>query len=80
MPDCNLETKTGRVYAAAFKILAEHPDGVRWTDLKSMTEKAEPDLHPKTINSCVWRLVEKYPDHVCKPAKGLFRLKKYQEV
>ena len=40
----------------------------------------ESDLtfHPKTVNGCVWKLVEKFPDTVYKPAKGLFRLVKYK--
>ena len=74
----NLNTKTGRVYARVFEILEAQPDGVRWTDLNKEVEEAEPDLHPKTINGCVWKLVEKYPNEVYKPDKGLFRLTKFR--
>jgi len=35
-------------------------------------------LHPKTVNGSIWKLVEKYPDKVYKPSKGLFRLLKYK--
>lgn len=71
------ETKTGRVYKAIFEILEKHPDGIRWSDLIKMIEKTDPSLHPKTINGCIWKLLEKYPDDVCKPEKGLFKLRKY---
>ena len=75
--DFDLDTKTGRVYARIFKILSANPDGMRWTDLNKTVEEAEPDLHPKTINGCVWKLTEKYPDKVYKPKKGLFKLIKH---
>lgn len=75
----NPNTITGRVYTKIFEILELHPKGVRWTDLLNMIKESDPSLHPKTINGCVWKLVEKYPDKVYKPEKGLFRLVKYQQ-
>ena len=75
LPSINPETKTGRVYELAFDILKKHPNGVRWAELNKLIEDADPSLHPKTINGCVWKMVEKYPDHVYKPEKGVFKLK-----
>lgn len=72
------KTITGQIYDKIFELLAQHPDGIRWTDLSKMITTAHPDFHPKTINGCVWKLVEKYPDRVYKPEKGLFRLTKFQ--
>ena len=66
---------THQIYDLIFQILKENPDGVRWTDLLRKIETANPDFHPKTVNGCVWKLVEKYPDKVYKPEKGLFKLK-----
>ena len=43
-------------------------------------EASEPGLHPKTVNGCVWKLVEKFPDTVYKPSKGLFRLVKHKSA
>jgi len=40
-----------------------------------LIQKAYPDFHPKTINGCVWKLVEKFPEKVYKPEKGLFMLR-----
>ncbi len=71
-------TVTGRINAKAFKLLERHPEGLRWSELLTKIKESEPNYHPKTVNGCVWKLVEKYPDKVYKPSKGLFRLIKYE--
>lgn len=71
-------TITGRINAKLLNILGKHPEGVRWSELLCEIKRWDPKLHPKTVNGCVWKLVEKYPDLVYKPEKGLFRLKKYK--
>ncbi|MEU8897883.1 hypothetical protein AB0C65_18620 [Nocardia sp. NPDC048505] len=71
-------TITGRIEAEALRLLDRNPDGLQWADLNTRLAAADPSWHPKTINGCVWKLVEKYPDQVYKPAKGLFRLAKYR--
>ncbi len=71
----NPQTKTGRIYLYIFTLLEAHPEGIQWTTLNRMIEEKYPDLHPKTINGCVWKLIEKFPDKVHKPAKGHFQLK-----
>lgn len=74
----NLDTITGRVNAKALEIVEGNPDGVRWVDLSKMIKEYDPSFHPKTVNGCVWKLVEKFPDRVYKPSKGLFRAVKYK--
>lgn len=71
-------TITGRIYEKIFDLLEKNPDGMRWTDLLKEIEEWDRNLHPKTVNGCVWRLIERFPDKVYKPEKGLFRLKKYK--
>ena len=73
------EPVTQQINEAALRILAEHPKGVHWADLLKAIQATDPSFHPKTVNGCVWKLVEKYPDEVYKPEKGLFRLVKYRE-
>ena len=73
-------TITGRINTKALELLEAHPDGIRWTDLLKMIEEWDPNLHPKTVNGCIWKLVENYPDQVYKPEKGLFRLLKYKKA
>jgi hypothetical protein len=74
-PDINSSKVTERIEATALKLLDEHPEGLRWTDLRKMIEVSDPGFHPKTVNGCVWKLVERYPDRVHKPSKGLFQLR-----
>lgn len=71
-------TITGRINTKALELLEQHPEGLRWAELLSKIKESDPGLHPKTVNGCVWKLVEKFPDKVYKPSKGLFRLVKYK--
>ena len=73
-------TVTGRINAIAFELLEQHPDGLRWSELLSKIKESDPTFHPKTVNGCVWKLVEKHPETVYKPSKGLFRLLKYKST
>lgn len=74
----NKSTVTGRVYAKALELLEQYPDGLHWSELRLKIETSDPSFHPKTVNGCVWKLVERFPDKVYKPSKGLFRLLKYK--
>lgn len=70
-------TVTGRINAKALELLSENPNGLHWSELLSKIKESDSSFHPKTVNGCVWKLVEKFPDKVYKPSKGLFRLVKY---
>ena len=69
---------TQRINEVALDLLERHPDGLRWSELLALVEDADQSFHPKTVNGCVWKLVEKYPDQVYKPEKGLFKLTKFK--
>lgn len=69
---------THRINATAFELLEAHPEGLRWSELLSKIKASDPTFHPKTVNGCVWKLIEKFPDKVYKPSKGLFRLLKFR--
>jgi hypothetical protein len=73
-------TVTGRINARALELLDQHPEGLRWSELNAKVEASDPSFHPKTVNGCVWKLVERFPDQVYKPSKGLFRLRKYESA
>jgi hypothetical protein len=73
-------TVTGRIYAIALELLEHYPEGLHWSELHSKIEASDPNFHPKTVNGCVWKLVERFPDKVYKPSKGLFRLLKYKSI
>lgn len=72
-------TVTGHINIKALELLEQHPEGLRWSELLVSIKKSDPTFHPKTVNGCIWKLVEKYPDMVYKPSKGLFRLVKYKK-
>ena len=69
---------TERIYLKAFELLEKNKNGLRWSELLSKIKESDPTFHPKTVNGCIWKLVERYPDKVYKPSKGLFRLVKYK--
>lgn len=73
----NKSTITGQIYVKAFELLEKHPEGMHWSELISKIEESG-SFHPKTVNGCIWKLTEKFPDKVYKPSKGLFRLLKYK--
>ncbi len=72
-------TITGRIYTKIFELLEKNPEGLRWSELLAKIKESDKTFHPKTVNGCVWKLVEKFPDKVYKPSKGLFRLVKYKK-
>ena len=69
---------TERINAKAFELLEHHPEGLHFSELRSKIEASDPSFHPKTVNGCVWKLVQRFPDKIYKPSKGLFRLLKYK--
>ena len=71
---------THRINAKAFELLQQHPEGLRWSELLASIKESDHTFHPKTVNGCVWKLVEKFPDKIYKPSKGLFRLLKYKSA
>jgi hypothetical protein len=71
---------TERINAKALELLEQHPEGLRFTELRSKIEASDPGFHPKTVNGCVWKLPQKFPDKVYKPYRGLFRLRKYKSA
>lgn len=72
-------TITGQIYATIFDLLEKNPKGLRWSELNKKVRESDSSLHPKTVNGCVWKLIEKYPKKVYKPKKGLFRLRKFKD-
>lgn len=71
-------TVTGRINVKALELLEQNPKGLRWSELISKIKESGSHFHPKTVNGCVWKLVERFPDKVHKPSKGLFRLRKFE--
>ncbi|SDG16205.1 hypothetical protein SAMN04488589_2318 [Methanolobus vulcani] len=77
-PDKQSSKVTERINATALELLEKHPEGLRWSELTSMIMESNPTFHPKTVNGCIWKLINRYSDRVYKPSKGLFKLLKYK--
>jgi hypothetical protein len=73
-----MKSFTERIHAKAFELLEQHPEGLRFSELSSKIEASDPGFHPKTVNGLVWKLVQRFPDKVYKPSRGLFRLVKFK--
>lgn len=70
-------TITNSIYQKILELLKKNPKGLRWSELlKKLNEAGE--FHPKTVNGCIWKLTQKFPDKVHKPEKGLFKLKPHK--
>lgn len=74
----NPNTKTGRIHLKILELLEETPEGLRWVDLAKAVQESDKTIHPKTLNGCIWKLTETFPEKVHKPKKGLFQLTKYK--
>lgn len=77
-PSMKSSKVTERINATALELLELHPEGLHWSELALKIKESDPTFHPKTINGCIWKLVERFPDRVYKPSKGLFRSLKYK--
>jgi hypothetical protein len=72
-------TKNQQNREMALKILDENPDGLQYMQLIHKISEAIPSMKVNTIHGSVWDLEKQFPEKVYKPAKGKFRLVKYQE-
>ena len=80
IPSIQSSIITERIYATAFDLLEKHPEGLHWSELLSKIISSDLSFHPKTVNGCIWKLVERFPEKVYKPSRGLFRLLKYKST
>ena len=68
-----------RIVETALELLDETPEGIRYSELRRQIAKADPSFNTSTITMTVWKIHERYPEKVYKPARGLFRLTKYRD-
>ncbi|MDR0275676.1 MAG: hypothetical protein LBI48_10160 [Burkholderiaceae bacterium] len=65
---------TERIKDKAFELLQQHPEGLRYSELRNKIQEFDPAFNGNTINGSIWNLEIAFPDKVYKPSKGLFRL------
>lgn len=75
----NPDTKTGRIHLKIFELLEENPEGMQWVRLAEAVQESDPSIHPKTLNGCIWKLTQTFPEDIHKPSKGIFQLTKYRK-
>ena len=68
-----------KVRAHAFRILAENPHGVRFSELHRQICHSDAELNPSTVNSSMWNLDVTCPSIVYKPSRGMFRLVTFRD-
>lgn len=73
-----MEKITHQIYGKALELLEKNPEGLHFTELREKIIASNSSFHPKTVNGCVWKLSQKFPEKVYKPLRGLFRLVKYK--
>ena len=67
---------TERIKTKALELLEQHPEGLRYSELRRKIELADTSFNPNTINGSIWNLDSAFPEKVYKPSRGLFRLTK----
>lgn len=72
-------TITGQIRKIALDVLAERPEGIRYSDLKRKILEHNGSFNPNTISGATWDLDITYPDKIYKPDRGVFRLIKFKE-
>ncbi|HIJ52599.1 MAG TPA: hypothetical protein HPP66_05525 [Planctomycetes bacterium] len=70
---------TERIKDAAFELLGNNPDGLRYSELKKLISKTDPKFNDNTIGGCIWDLDARFQEKVYKPSRGLFRLLEYKD-
>ena len=72
-------TITGQIKKIALDILADKPEGIRFSVLERKILEHNSSLNPGTINATIWNLDATFPDKVYKPDRGIFRLVEFKE-
>lgn len=73
-------TKRDRITHAAKELLAQHNEGLRFSEIVSRLQVTFPDDPHGTITGTVWNLDSRFPDEIYKASRGLFRLTMFREA
>lgn len=76
----NEKTKKKKILEKASEILKATPNGVRYSELVKRIFQEFPDIPVNTIHGVIWKLEERIPNEIYKPARGLYRHIKFQET
>lgn len=73
------KTITGQIRKIALEIIADHPEGLRYSELTRKILERNPDFNKNTISGSTWDLALQFPDKIYKPDKGVYRLLRFKE-
>lgn len=62
---------------AALQILKQSPDGIRYTKLWNQVRDALPSINENYVFTAISSLVNRRPNEVTRPSRGLYRLKSF---
>ena len=68
------KSKTSRIREAAIRIIADHPEGIQYSDLRRRIHETDSSLKLTTIGGAIFDLDARV-DEVEKPSRGLFRMR-----
>jgi hypothetical protein len=71
-------TSREKITQQLLKLLAEAPQGLRYTEVHRKLSDALPEIPSNTIHGTIWNIETKTPE-IIKPARGLFLLAKNKE-
>lgn len=66
------KSKTARIHELAIRIIASHPEGIQYADLRRRIHETDNSLKLSTIGGAIYDLDSRF-DEVEKPSRGLFR-------
>jgi len=70
---------TQRIKEKAFELLGQHPEGLRYSELRNKIQDSDLNFNSNTINGSIWNLDIAFPEKIYKPSKGLFRLLAFKD-
>jgi hypothetical protein len=73
-------TNREKIVSQAIAILKEIPQGIRYSDFVRRVHGALPQIPKNTIHGVIWNLEVKEPQHVFKPARGMYLHTKYRDT
>jgi hypothetical protein len=74
-----MPSQADNIRSRAFEILGSQLEGTRYTELVRRIADLIPGINPKSIPAIIWDLDKRFPDKVYKPARGVFRVRKFVE-
>lgn len=72
-------TITAQIRKKALELLADKPQGMRYSELQSEIHTSNTAFNKNTINGAIWDLDNSFPGKVYKPERGVFRLLEFKQ-